>query len=239
MHQPAAGGRLVRAASPLKSVGKAVGYALAVPSLIRYRIRTALFGRDRAFSLTSEQVARIPGALGVYVRQAFYKTTMDYVGEDVHFAYMTVLSKPKARIGSRTVFGRFVTVGLVELGEGVLVADGAQIPSGRYQHIDDTTPQSGETATSPDEAHDTACTPDSPRLMRDQSLTFKRLNIGDGVWIGANAVVMADVGAHAVVGAGAVVVKPVEAGVKVVGVPARPLASSTARQPTCASQKAA
>ena len=50
---------------------------------------------------------------------------------------------------------------------------------------------------------------------------IRRVAIGDGAWIGANATVMADVGRHAIVGAGSVVVHPVPDYAIVAGNPAR------------------
>jgi acetyltransferase-like isoleucine patch superfamily enzyme len=47
------------------------------------------------------------------------------------------------------------------------------------------------------------------------------LQIGDGVWIGANATIMADVAHDAIVGAGSVVTKPVAPYAIVAGNPAR------------------
>jgi acetyltransferase-like isoleucine patch superfamily enzyme len=51
------------------------------------------------------------------------------------------------------------------------------------------------------------------------------VRIGAGSWIGSAAVVMADVGRDSVVGAGAVVTKPVPNRVVVAGVPARVVSS--------------
>jgi acetyltransferase-like isoleucine patch superfamily enzyme len=45
--------------------------------------------------------------------------------------------------------------------------------------------------------------------------------IGSGVWVGAHAVVMNDVGEGSVIGAGAVVVEPIESYLLAVGVPAK------------------
>ena len=61
--------------------------------------------------------------------------------------------------------------------------------------------------------------------MREQGYDFRPLTIGDDVWIGAGAVVMADVGERAVVGANAVVVEPVPAYSVVGGVPAKVLST--------------
>ena len=51
------------------------------------------------------------------------------------------------------------------------------------------------------------------------------IRIGAGTWIGAGAVIMADVGRDSIVGAGAVVTKPVPDRVMAAGVPARVLSS--------------
>ena len=57
--------------------------------------------------------------------------------------------------------------------------------------------------------------------VRDQGYDYRPLRIGDDVWVGAGAVVMADLGERAVVGANAVVVEPVPPYTVVGGVPAR------------------
>jgi galactoside O-acetyltransferase len=64
---------------------------------------------------------------------------------------------------------------------------------------------------------------DPSRPVRSQGHRGGRITVGDDVWIGANAVLVAgaEVGAHAIVAAGAVVVKPVAPWTIVGGVPAR------------------
>ena len=54
-----------------------------------------------------------------------------------------------------------------------------------------------------------------------QGGSLTRIRIADDVWVGTNAVVMADIGAGAIVGAGAVVVEDVAESAIVGGVPAR------------------
>ena len=62
---------------------------------------------------------------------------------------------------------------------------------------------------------------DPLRPIRDQAGGVTAVLIGAGAWIGSAAVVMADVGPDTVVGAGAVVTKPLPDGVVAAGVPAR------------------
>jgi acetyltransferase-like isoleucine patch superfamily enzyme len=83
-----------------------------------------------------------------------------------------------------------------------MLADGVQILSGGREH---------------------AVSPGAKGPMRDQPQCYQRVHIGRGAWIGAGAIVMADVGCDAVVGAGAVVTRSIPAGCVAVGVPARPI----------------
>jgi acetyltransferase-like isoleucine patch superfamily enzyme len=62
---------------------------------------------------------------------------------------------------------------------------------------------------------------DPMQPVRLKETNVKRVHIGRNSWLGANAVVMADVGDDAIVGAGAVVVQPVSSGTTVVGNPAK------------------
>ena len=190
-----------------KTIGRTVGLVLALPNLAGYVLGSRVLGKERAFALTSERLAVRGGLLGIYVRQAFYRYTTGGVGRDVCFGFMSVFSKPAVRVGQRVYIGRFCSIGWAELQDDVMLADGVQVLSGRHQHG----------AESRDGG-----------ALRDNVQRFERVTIGRGAWIGAGAVVMADVGPGAVVAAGAVVVRPVAAGARVGGVPAKALGSDRA-----------
>ena len=185
----------------VKRIGQVLGFWRALPHLFCYRTASVVLGRERAFRGASERISLIPGHVGVYARAAFYHRVLRHAGRDVHFGFMSVLSKPDAVIGDRVYIGRFCSLGLVTLGDDVMLADAVQVLSGRHQHG-----QSSDNGP-----------------LRDNEHVYTRVTIGSGAWLGAASVVMADVGEQTVVGAGAVVVGEVEAHERVGGVPARPL----------------
>ncbi len=149
----------------------------------------------------SESIAMIPGLRGVYMRQAFYRKTLDACGRDVYLGWNSVFSMHETRVGERAYIGRFCSICYADIGPGVMIADGVQILSGGREHDSD----------------------DSTTSMHDQGQTYRQVCIGNGAWIGAGAIVMADVGSDAIVGAGAVVTRPVPSGAVAAGVPARVL----------------
>lgn len=183
-----------------KSLAKSLGLVRAAPHIACYALARAVLGRARAFTGASESVARIPGITGVYARQAFYRHALSRVGGDVYFGFMSLFSKADATLGHRVYIGRFCSIGWADIDDDAMLADGVQILSGRHQH-------GSETGGS----------------LHENELSFTKVTIGRGAWIGANAVIMADVGEGSIVAAGAVVTRPVPANTKVAGVPARPI----------------
>ena len=182
-----------------KRLAQCVGLVLALPCLLRYEVLRRLIRDERALSVVSEFAARRPGLLGLAMRQVLYRRLLKRVGRDVHFGYQTLLSKPAAVLGDRVYLGRFCTLGWVEIGDDARVADGVQLLSGAHHH--------GSTTDG----------------VQHEHVQHQPIRIGKGAWVGANAVVMADVGEGAIVGAGAVVTRAVEPNTTVVGVPARPI----------------
>ncbi len=182
----------------VKRTLQALARVMVLPRLALYGAATFVLGRERAFANASEGVGRIPGQRGVYLRQAFYRSTLEACGRDVYFGWLCAFSTPDARIGEGAYIGRRCGLGLVTLGAGALLADGVQVLSGARQHGTD---------------------PAVP--YRDQAQEYRRVAIGAGAWLGAGAVVMADVGEGAIVGAGAVVNRPIAARSVAAGVPAK------------------
>ena len=123
------------------------------------------------------------------------------VGRDVVIGWGTLFSKPTAELGDGVYIGSHCCLGDVRIGAETMIADGVHIPSGAGQH------GTGRL--------------DVP--MRQQAGEFRTIHIGEDCWIGSGAVVLADVGEHSIVAAGAVVTKPVEPWLIVAGNPARPI----------------
>ena len=164
-----------------------------------------LWGQERAWLGAVERVAKMCGYWGVYGRRAFYRLGLEGVGEDVFIGQMTVVSKRQSRIGDRVYIGRGCGLGWVDIEEDVMIADQVQVLSGPRPHGRSAVPG---------------------RTLRDNPQEYEKVTIGRGAWIGAGAIVMADVGPGAVVGAGAVVTRAVEPGERVAGSPARAIGVS-------------
>ena len=183
-----------------KRLVQALSTILILPHLVAYQVTQRVVGKERAFAAASESISRVPGLRGVYCRQAFYRYTLAECGPDAYFGWQSVFSKPLAKVGTRAYIGRHCAIGWAEIGAGAMLADGVQILSGARQH--GLSQQEG-------------------LWHQDERQEFRKVKIGSGAWLGTNAIIMADVGRGAVVGAGAVVNKPIPPHTLAVGVPAR------------------
>jgi acetyltransferase-like isoleucine patch superfamily enzyme len=151
------------------------------------------------FRTLSELLALVPYLFGVVVRYEFYRWTLRRCGSNVVIGFGTVFLYRDIQIGDHVLIGMYSTVHHCDFGSYVVAAEGCRFLSGaRYHNFDRT---------------------DVPMALQGGRL--RRVRIGDDCWIGANAIVMADVAAGSVVGAGAVVVAPVEPFTIVAGNPAR------------------
>ncbi len=195
----------------LKRLVQALFLLPALPRLAAYRLARRALPAARAFSHASESIARVPGMRGVYLRQAFYRRTLAACGRDVYFGWLSVFSDPDARVGEGAYIGRGCRIGHAEIGAEVMLSDGVQVLSGARQH---------------------GRSPEPDRSYREQPQEYRTVSVGRGAWIGTNAVLMADVGESAIVGAGAVVNRPVPAQTLAAGVPATVVKSLEVTDPT-------
>jgi virginiamycin A acetyltransferase len=187
----------------VRGVVKAIAHALAtvavIPSILSYAIRARVIGHDRALEGSTQAWAVVPGLPGQYLRRAFLARTLAGCARSATIEFGTIFSSANAMIGERAYLGPRCHVGWALIDSDVLVGAGVHIPSGLHTH-----------------GADDVATP-----IREQSGTKVPVRIGPGAWIGSTAVVMADVGAGTIVGAGAVVTRPIPDLVVAGGVPAR------------------
>jgi virginiamycin A acetyltransferase len=184
----------------LKRFARAAAAFSVLPHALFYASAMRRFG-PRAFAWASQRASRWPGLAGVYRRRALLQLLGAKLAGDCTIEYGTILSKRTAQIGSGAYVGAYCCLGDVVIGDKTMLADHVCVPSGGHQH-----------GTGP--AH---------LAKADQTGSYQKVHIGSDCWIGSGAVVLADVGAGAVVAAGAVVTRPVPPHSKVGGVPARPL----------------
>lgn len=183
----------------LKSTADALALLAVLLPAACYGVQARMAGRGRALSGWSQAMALLPGACGVYLRRAFYRLVLARCDRDAWIAFGTVLSHPATSIGRKVYVGAYCCLGEVSLEDDVLLSSFVSVTNGAAQHGIDRL--------------------DVP--IREQPGSWPRITIGRDSWIGERAVVMADVGRHCVVGAGAVVTRPIPDYAVAVGVPAR------------------
>jgi virginiamycin A acetyltransferase len=158
------------------------------------------FGRFASgFQFAGHLLAQFPGLPGDYLRGAYYAWTLERFGPNSRIQFGSFFAHAQASVGTGVYIGSYCILGRTEIGDNTQIASGVQILSGRRQH-----------ARSED-----------GRIQGAETGDFVRVHIANDCWIGAGAIVMADVGSGTTVGAGAVVVKPLPANCVAVGNPAR------------------
>lgn len=182
-----------------KRVARALAAVAMTPSVVSFRLRARVMGTDRALEGSTQLLALVPGLPGQYLRRAFLMRALAACHETAAIEFGTIFSRAGARIDEHAYIGPRCHIGLAHVGRGALVAAGVHVPSGAHIHGSD----------------------DPSRSIREQPGVAHLVRIGAGAWIGSAAVVMADVGRDAIVGAGAVVTRPVPDAMIAAGVPAR------------------
>lgn len=194
----------------LKALANAMALGAVVPAFACYQIGAAMLGPTRAFPGWSQAMSLVPGLAGVYLRRAFYRLVLPRCDRGACISFGTIFSHPTAEIGRGVYTGAFCCLGEVTLEDDVLVGSHVSIANGGRQHGID-------------------------RLeipIREQRGEWPRITIGCDSWIGDRAVVLADVGRHCVIGAGAVVTNAIPDYAIAVGVPAKVVRYRNASAPT-------
>jgi acetyltransferase-like isoleucine patch superfamily enzyme len=182
-----------------KALLNGLALVLVLPAVLLYQLGRAALGRERVFPGWSQAFALLPGLSGAYLRRAFYSLVLPRWGPDVHVSFGAIFSHPTAEVGRGVYVGAFCCLGDVTLGDDVLIGSHVSVANGSAQHGTERL--------------------DVP--VREQPGRWPRVHVGADTWIGDRAVVLADVGAHCVVGAGSVVTKPLPDYAVAVGVPAK------------------
>lgn len=188
-------------AGPAKRVALGLAWLVVSPLVVLTRAEAALAGptASRAFDLGKEALACAPGLAGCYLRSAYYASVCREVSPRARFCFGSMLAGRDVAIGEGTVIGAWSIVGRAEIGRDVLIASRVSVFSDRYRHG-----RPGDRSRGHGEARRSA-------LVR----------VGDGCWIGENAVVMASIAERCTVAAGAVVMREAPAGCTLMGNPAR------------------
>lgn len=185
----------------LKQSIRGVAIILVSPLLLTHFVLSRFGDRDASLETHAQWLCLIPGALGSYLRVAFYRFTLKHCHPTATIGFGALCSKTDASIGRHVYVGPRCMLGSVKLEEDVLLGPSVQIPSGPMTH-----------------GYETLDTP--IRLQPGQRQT---VSVGRDCWIGAGSIVVANVSEQTVVGAGSVVTKTFPPRLVLAGVPAKRL----------------
>lgn len=158
------------------------------------------FGRWKPlYSIFAHLSALAPGILGDYLRITFYKLTLSQCSLSSRIQFGSFFAHSSARVGAGVYIGSYCILGRTVIGDRTQIASGVQILSGGHQHSRDA----------------------SGRISGSERGVFASVAVGADCWIGASAIIMADVGEGCTIGAGSVVSRPIPPGCVAVGSPAK------------------
>lgn len=176
-----------------------IAFILTSPLILVTKIGKALFNSDNFFRTGGQIVSLIPGDLGIYMRSAYYKATLEEFYLNGNMLFGALISSPKTQIGHEFGIGSHTSIGYAKIGNNVIIANKVSILSGAKQHNFD----------------------DPEKGILEKEGVFECVTIGDDVFIGDLSVVMANIGEKSIIGAGSIVVKDIPPYSVAVGNPAK------------------
>jgi acetyltransferase-like isoleucine patch superfamily enzyme len=180
----------------LKKAVFAVSILITSPLILASWIERKIAHSEGLFAAQGQFLSLIPGAVGVYLRAAYYFATVERCSWEIHIGFGSIFISRAVRLGAHVSMGSYCIIGNAWIGDGVLMASRVSIPSGKHQHLDG----SGEFSATP---------------------RFEKVTIGERTWIGEGAIILADVGANCVIGAGTVITKRFPNGQVIAGNPGK------------------
>lgn len=196
---------LIPMPNSMKSVSKIIAQGMSVLLAFPFGL-LAGFGRfGMPFQFFGHAFAIVPGIVGDYLRVAYYFLTLDDCSLNSRVSFGTFFAQSSSTIKEGVYIGAYCILGACYIGERSQIASHVQVLGGNHQH--------SRTADG--------------RIMGSDENSFTPIAIGNDCWIGASAILMADVGARTTIGAGAVVTRALPSDVVAVGNPARILKPRT------------
>lgn len=191
----------------LKTIVNAVALLLVLLPALAELLARRVLGRDVWFYTHAQILSLLPGKVGNYLRNAYYHLTLQRCPFGCLIDFGVLFTHSEAQLGERVYIGARSTIGMAAVGDDTMLADGVQLLSGKGQHgVSD---------------------PDLPFQQQEGRLDM--IHIGRNCWIGTNAIVMADVGADTIIGAGSVVTQEIPEKTVAVGSPARAIRATFAK----------
>jgi virginiamycin A acetyltransferase len=164
------------------------------------------FGRiGWLFRVFAQSFALIPGLPGDYLRVGYYVWTLRDCSVHSRVSFGSFFARSSAVVGKGVYVGTYCVLGGCKIGDRTQIASHVQVLGGQHQHERSA----------------------DGRIMGADERVFTLVTIGEDCWIGASAILMADIGSRSTIGAGAVVTRQIPADVVAVGNPARVLKGRT------------
>ena len=195
----------------VKRLLKRLATALALAGMFPFAALCG-FGRiSGVFQLFAHWAAMFPGMPGDYLRVAYYAMTLESCSLHSRVSFGSFFAQSSVRVGTGVYIGSYCVIGSCEIGDRTQIGSQVQILSGRHQHGVD----------------------ESGRVLTSDQGAFIPVKVGADCWLGAAAIIMANIGQGTTIGAGSVVPLEISANVIAVGNPAREIKerhASTSRQ---------